>query len=279
MSTIRKFVSYEKDPKLLTSIQCSNSVRGIAALNQQVYVIICGSNAVHVFNASASTLAKEPSILVFGLSDPYDIAGSENVFHIGSSDGKVFRIELRDKSITSWSVGGGNSYISLSVNKHGHVIVTNKLSNNLYEYTSTGELRRQIALKGNVGNPWRAVHMDRDQFLVCQAGENDWHRVCLIDNRGNLIKSFGSKHGSGIANLSYPYRLVVDRNGFILVADYCNSRVVLLNKQLEYVKNIVPISMKLSLFFVLFLDEDNGRLYLSDYNNSKLAIFDLDARV
>ena len=72
--------------------------------------------------------------------------------------------------------------------------------------------------------------MDRDQFLVCQAGGNDLHRVCLIDNRGNLIKSFGSIEESGNANLSDPYRLVVDRNGFILVADYSNNRVVLLNK-------------------------------------------------
>ena len=113
--------------------------------------------------------------------------------------------------------------------------------------------------------------MDGDQFLVCQAGGNDLHRVCLIDNQGNLIKSFGSTDGSGSANLTNPYRLVVDRNGFILVADCPNHRVVLLNKQLEYVKDIIPASMNMSGIFVLFLDEDNGRLYLSDYNNSILS--------
>ena len=104
------------------------------------------------------------------------------------------------------------------------------------------------------------------------------HRVCLFDNRGNLIKSFGSTNGAGKAKLSRPYRLIVDRNGFILVADYMNNRVVLLNKQLEYVKDIIPSSMKLNHIFTLFLDEDNGRLYVSDYLNKKLATFDLDAR-
>ena len=277
VSTVRKSVSYETDPTLRNSIQCSNLVRGIVALNERVYVIVYESSELQVFNSS--TYALEPSIPVLGLSDSYDIAGSENVLHIGSSNGKIYRIELRDKSITSWSVGSGNGSVSLSLNRHEHVIATNHASNSLYEYTSTGELRREIALKGGVVNPWRAVHMDGDRFLVCQPGGNDLHRVCLIDNRGNLIKSFGSTKGSGNANLSHPYRLVVDRNGSILVADYMNNRVVLLNKQLEYVKDIIPASMKMSSIFTLFLDENNGRLYVSDYYKMKLAIFDLEARV
>ena len=175
VSTVRKSVSYETDPKLRSSIQCSNYVRGVSVFNEQVYAIVEESNEVQVFNSS--TFAPGPSIPVLGLSNPYDIAGSENVLHIGSGDGKVLRIELRDKSITSWSVGSDGGDVSLSVNKQGHVIATNDGSNNLYEYTSTGKLRREIALKGGVVNPYRAVHIDGDQFLVCQSGGNDLQRV------------------------------------------------------------------------------------------------------
>ena len=281
VSTTRRSLSYKTDPKLCNSVQCSEQVRGIVALNENVYVILTWeSNTVHVFNSN--TLAPEPSIPVIGLTNPCDIAGSKNVLHIGSGDGKIYRIELRDKSITSWSVGSCNGSVSLSVNKHGHVIASSDVLNNLYEYTSTGELRREIALKGDVVSPRRAVHMDGDQFLVCQVEWNSLHslhRVCLIDNRGNLIRSFGNTKGSGEANLHGPFRLVVDRNGFILVADLLNGRVVLLNKQLEYVKDIIPASMNISGMFTLFLDEDNGRLYLSDNCNKKLAIFDLEARI
>ena len=252
-------------------------MRGIATSMEHFFVIINNSNEVQVFNSS--TLARESSILVLGLSDPYDIAGSENVLHIGSSDGKVYRIELHDKSISSWSVGSGKGNVSLSVNEYGHVIATNQASNSLYEYTSTGELRREIALRGDVVNPYRVVHIDGDQFLVCQAGGKRLHRVCLIDNRGNLIKSFGSTEGSGNAKLSRPCRIVVDRNGFILVADFSNSRVVLLNEQLEYVKDIIPTSKNLNSIFTLFSDQDSGRLYVSDYYNKKLAIFDLGTQV
>ena len=55
--------------------------------------------------------------------------------------------------------------------------------------------------------------------------------------------------------------------------------MVLLNKQLEYVKDIIPTSMKMSYIFTLVLDEDSGRLYVSDYYKKKLAIFDLKTRV
>ena len=81
---------------------------------------------MRVFNSSS--LAPEPSIPVLGLSVPCDIAGSENVLYIGSDDGKVYRIELRDKSITSWSVGSSEGSVLLSVNKQGHVIATNNAS-------------------------------------------------------------------------------------------------------------------------------------------------------
>ena len=252
------------------------------ALNEQVFVIVSNSNGVQVFNTR--TLVPEPIIPVFGLSDPTDIAGKENFLYIGSSKGKVFRIDIRDKSITSWSVRGGKGRVSLSVNQQGHVIATKMsfkiASNNIYEYTSTGELRREIALKGDVVDPYRAVHIDGDQFLVCHVERGaDMHRVCLIDNQGNLIKSFGSTHGSGNANLWRPCRLVVDRNGFILVADSWNNRLVVLNKQMEYVQDIIPTSIKLYHIDTLFLDEDNSRLFLSDNCNSNLAVFDFEARI
>ena len=182
MSTSRKSVSYDTVPTLRTSIQCSGWVRGMSVLNEHVYVVVYKSNELNEVQVlNSSTLAPEPSIPVLGLSDSSDIAGNENVLYIGSRDGNVYRIELRAKSITSWSVGSGGGCISLSVNKHGQVIAVNEASNNLYEYTSTGELRREIALKGDVVNPYRIVHLDGDQFLVCQAGANKLHRPSLFD--------------------------------------------------------------------------------------------------
>ena len=174
MPTVRKSVSYETGPKLRRSIQCSNFVIGIYVLNEQVYVIVYKSNEVQVFNSS--TYAPEPSIPAIELSDPCDIAGSENILYIGSDDGKVYRIELRDKSIMSWSVSSGGGNVSLSVNKQGHVFATDE-SNNLYEYTLTGELQREIALKGDVVVPY--IWMEISFWFVSPEGISCIESVCL----------------------------------------------------------------------------------------------------
>ena len=273
MSNSRTSVSYDDDPKLHTSLQFPDWVRGIATMGEQLYVVVEGSNEVKIFNSS--TLAPQSSFPVTGLSSPCDLTANENLLFVGGRD-KIFSVELRDKSVTTWSIG--SMWTSLSINKLGNVIVVSSGTKKLYEYTSVGDLLREISLSDDFIHPFRAIQMENDQFLLCQAN-GTLHRVCLIDNRGNLIKSFGSTQGSGNANLSYPYRLVVDRNGFILVADQSNNRVVLLNKQLEYVKDIIPYSTKLNRIFTLFLDENNGRLYLSDFDNKKLVIFDLGRRI
>ena len=265
-----KSVSFDKSPKLRTSIHFRNSVWGIAVVEEQIFVVTESSGDVKVFDSS--TYAPQSNIAVSGLRDPRNLVASGNVLFIGSGSGEVHRIELRDKSVTSWSVGNGG-WTLVSINRHGNFIAAIRNENKLYEYTSSGNLQRTIELNVDILNLYCVKQLDNDQFLVCQAGKS-LHRVCLLD--GNLVKSFGSTSGSGNANLSTPFHVVVARNGFILVADHDNNRVVLLNKQLEYVRDIIPSSFNLSGCVTLFLDEDNARLYASNYNNQKVAIFDFE---
>ena len=86
------------------------------------------------------------------------------------------------------------------------------------EYTTTGQLVREIPLPQDITNPLHAIQMDNDRFLVSHVGS--LHRVCLIDNEGQLIKSYGGAPGSGPGQLTKPYYLVADVNGFCLVAEY-----------------------------------------------------------
>ena len=138
VSSVGKSVSYETDPKLRSSIQCSDYVHGIVAMNEQVYVIF------FKFERCASIQFKYtyPRNPVFQSLDCLIHTTSleiEMFSHIGSGDGKVYRIEIRDKSITSWSVGSGGGIISLSVNKQGHVIATNHMHRTIFMNTHQPE--------------------------------------------------------------------------------------------------------------------------------------------
>jgi len=49
---------------------------------------------------------------------------------------------------------------------------------------------------------------------------------------GHMLKAFGSAPGEGVGQLNVPRHLSLDDEERIIVADYLNHRVLLLNKQL-----------------------------------------------
>ena len=210
------------------------------------------------------------------------MAATNEMLYVSDIWGRIFCIRLRGKQFIDWPVIACCP-ISLSVNNKGNVIASISARNELAEYTPDGVLQRTIALQGDVINPGRAIQIETtswgnygDQFLVCHTDGENLHRICLINYQGQFLRSYGGSPGSGDANLNFPYRFVVDRNGFILVADHLNSRMVLLDKQLNYVKELIPQSDDFNGYcFTACLDEDKGRLYSADYSNNRIAVYDL----
>ena len=131
---------------------------------------------------------------------------------------------------------------------------------------------RDIVLQSDIRSPYRAIQLDNGQFLLDHDSPG---RVCSIDRMGNVIKSFGGTEGTEGGLLSNPCQFLVDQRGFILVADYNNSRVVLLDPQLEFVKDLIPSSVGTNKVYALYLDEHCGELWVSDYLNNKLVVFEL----
>ena len=162
------------------------------------------------------------------LENPSDITLSGNILFVAEpSSGLIHRVPLNSTEPTrSWTVG--NKQLQLSTLKSGNILVMSKNTNKLIEYTTTGQLVRDINLPQGITYPTHAIQMDNDRFLVCHVG-NNLHCVCLIDSKGQLIKSYGGARGSGPRQLAYPYYLVADVNGFCLVADYNAHRIILLN--------------------------------------------------
>ena len=111
--------------------------------------------------------------------------------------------------------------------------------------------------------------MDNDRFLVSHMGRA--HRVCLIDNQGTLIKSYG-----GLGQSGHPYHLVADVNGFCLVVEHSSTnRVVMLNDELKFVKELIPKSIRLNNPIRLCLDKKKKRLYVADFSNARVCAFNI----
>ena len=257
-------LTYEHDPQMLTRIPFSQYVKGMLMLENQLFVIIYNSCEVMVYDSD--TFIQKPSIPVTGLTDPWDLAASGNILFVIDMNCQVFCIDLIQKSVIDTPAFSSFGFISsLSTNHRGNVIASISGTNTLIECTPDGILQRTVILPFDMSSPQRVIDLatsdpgSKSGFLVCQVGENlQNHRVCLVDANGQLGKSFGGTPGYGNANFNCPYRCVIDRNGNILVADYLNNRVVLLDQQLNYVKEIIPQSANMNGCFALCIDEYNG---------------------
>ena len=100
--------------------------------------------------------------------------------------------------------------------------------------------------------------------------------VCLIDNKGLLIKRYKGACGSGPEHTTDLYHLAADGNGFCLVVEHgIVNRVVMLNNKLELVKELIPTSMRLEYPLSLCLDKRRKRLYVADHSNGCVFAFNM----
>ena len=247
---------------------------GIAILDKEIFIVQHDKVEIQVFDYD--TFKRIRNISVPTMKCPRDITFSGNIlFVLEYALGLIHRVPLNSSEpMNSWSVGG--SQLTLSTSKSGNILVTGCSLNKLMEYTTTGQLVREIPLQQDITYPYHAIQMDNDQFLVSHVGS--LHRVCLIDNKGRLIKSFGGAVGSGPGQLNNPYHLVADVNGCCLVADYSGKRIVLLNDELQFVKDLIPPSSGTTSPFRLCLDRNRKKLFVAEFHTrvvGRVVVFDI----
>lgn len=76
-----------------------------------------------------------------------------------------------------------------------------------------------------------------------------------------VVRAFGSSNGSGTDRLDSPQRVAVDVFGYALALDRNNDRVVLLNANLAYVRDVVNRTA-IKQPRRMCLDAASGRLYV-----------------
>ena len=223
---------------------------------------------MHINIYNADPFAYQRTITVNGIKEPFDMVASDNVLYVGEAEDKlIHRIQLPEGSVSNWTVDG--IYLKLSIAKNGNVIVASWDPDKIVEYTSVGNLVREIVVNrfdANLIGLTHAIQMEGDKFLVCHT-ETTHQRVCMIDNTGRVIKCYGGNNGTGIGQLNLPFYLAIDRNGFIFVADLFNNRIVQLNPSLEYISEIGGIQKPR----LLLLNVERGRLYVLDAYSPNLT--------
>ena len=144
----------------------------------------------------------------------------------------VHRLDVQG-AVTRWALNYRPR--GLSVNAAHNVLVTCPAVRKIKEFSSHGDLLRELTLPDDVIAPWHAIQTRNGQFIVCHGGGvNPVHRVCMISADGcHIVHSHGGQPGSHTDQCNVPCRLAVDDNESVFVADYCNRRVTLLTPTLK----------------------------------------------
>jgi hypothetical protein len=160
----------------------------------------------------------------------------------------------------------GNDKFFPPVTLPGPIIIGASLWHDQHAQAVIDELRISDSVR--LGNSEKC-----NRFLVVDSGN---HRVQAFDYLGKFLGKYGS-YGSGIGNLCYPQGLAVDSRGRVLVADACNSRVVVLGfdgATFTYQASYSAGSAKPSGVAV----DAQDRIYIADGGNDRIVVLGPDGR-
>jgi len=179
----------------------------------------------------------------------------------------IHRLDVQG-AFTQWAVN--DKPWGLSVNAAHNVLVTCRVVRKIKEFSSHGDLLRELTLPSDVISPHHAIQTLNGEFIVCHGRSTDVvSRVCKISADGrHIIKSHGGQPFSEFGGV-YRY-LAVDSKEFVLVADVDsgNRRVTLLSPTLHYVRQVVLSDDLNWRPYRLCLDIRRRRLYVADNSHA-----------
>lgn len=166
----------------------------------------------------------------------------------------------------NWSTGETQG--RLSVTRRCRLLLTVCDKNKLIEYSPDGRILLSIKLPSVVRRPQHSLEFEDGLYVVSYGSSESTkaavHGVCLVNSDGVSLRSFSDPSSpSSSSALNLPVYLAVDGGGNVLVADLNNSRVLLLDSQLRFVRELVTDDHGLQFPRRICLDGSDGRLIVA----------------
>jgi hypothetical protein len=253
--------------RMAKSFSEAEAINGLTLLDNELYVLRKKlKDQVDVYSLKTNNLLRRLSVSGLsevGMRDMTACKENRCLYISDASSNKcVFRIELQNSG-SKWPVD--DLPHGLSVTAHSNVLVTCPDARKLREFETFGRQIREITLQLDAVNPWHAIQLSNDQFVVCHGGMDDpANRVCRVTAGGSIVQSYGGPKGPAtVGQLNRPYYVAADVDEYIYVADFNNCRVLLLSPTLNFVREVSSRDQLQNLPHILYLDTDSRRLYVA----------------
>ena len=250
-------------------------VSGVTSLGDEVFVMRYDeSQQVEVYDAMSFTLQRRLSVPGLGLS--YGLAACASnkcLYAYDFDDNCVHRVKLSgSNAVIKWSVKEWPT--GLTVNKAKNVLIMSKSEPKLQQFSTHGTLLQTFQLQSDIECPRGVAELSSGQFVICNAGQD--HCVCLLDDKGAVVRKYGSTPGSELTKMKLPVGLAVDRHDNILVADSGNNRLLVLDRSLTsaHEMSVSVDGGQLGDPVSLWYDKSRDRLYIGEDKGHRVIIID-----
>ena len=242
-------------------------VHGVTSLADEVYVLRRKDRdqvEVEVYDVVNYRLQR--SLTVPNARRPHGVTSCKHYRCVYIANPVVMCVHRLDEqgAAVQWPVN--DSPRGLSVNAAHNVLVTCREVPKIKEFSSHGDLLRELTLPTDVINPRHVVQLTTGQFIVCHGRQIDSvHRVCMLSSNGRqVVHAHGGQKGSEIGRYNGPLHLALGSNKFVYVVDCHNRRVTMLSPTLDYIRQVVSRDELKWCPVRLYLDKQRRRLYVAD---------------
>ena len=188
-----------------------------------IYIICESTNIIRKFNKEMKTIAERR-----GQSGHNCVAvvGDEVMVYERHCRGtiKVYSKELKYVRAIVSHDQQASEFTSVSSDEHRNLYVSDLTNSRIMVFENGGKLLRSFDCDVN------GVKKLNDPWGVCVSGQyvyvSNWEgrNISVFTTQGQYVTSFGQE-GKGEGNFDCPFGVSADRDGFLYVCDYSNSRV------------------------------------------------------
>jgi len=246
----------------------------MSQLHDVVYIICHQSSTILRFNAT--TRERLTDIDVKGLRMPWDIVACEQTSRVYVTDSaeSVFRLSADGADVKRWWTKSSTDTFTprtLSV-RSTRLLVTSRNTNQLMQLDSLGNELRRVQLPDHM-NPLHAVESPTTTFIVTDRNiQLNQYQVSEVNTDGQVLHQF---NGSRLSPLGWTRHIAIDSHGNVLVANYGNSRILLLDAKLRLRRLIIDEHLLNDRQpRRLCYKESTGQLLVGFYDE-KVAVFDV----
>jgi len=241
-------------------------VQGVTQLHDIIYIVCAGSSSILRFNST--THQRLTDIKVKDLIDPTDIVACQQTSHIYVCDYKkcIWLMSAVGEDIKLWLPKSDTfKPFRLSVTST-RLLVTSPDTHQLTQFDSDGNELRRVQLPDYI-RPHHAVESPTGTFIISQYnGQLNQDQLIEVNTAGQELRQFSR-------SLHTPH-IAVDSLGNILLADWSNCRILLLDNHLS-LRRVIIDEHQLNYKWPerLCYMEQSGQLLVGSYH--QVAVFDV----